>query len=158
MDCMLRALPWLCASLLFTAGCVTAPDGQSWPVAAASWTGRIVAAPRAGPGLDREKVLAAIDSAAFQIRRCYRQPRIPSAGKRIATRLRVRFSPDGTLSGIPTIIDQSGVTDDNRAFASRMAEAASLAVIRCVPVRLPAELYAGGWDEIDLTFSPAMLV
>jgi hypothetical protein len=116
------------------------------------------AAEPAAPKIDRQRVLAAIESAAGQIKRCYRHPRIPSSGRRIATRLHVRFSPDGSLAGVPMVIDQSGVTADNRAFAARMAEAASLAVIRCVPVKLPPDLYAGGWDEMDLTFSPAMLV
>jgi hypothetical protein len=114
--------------------------------------------PRETPGLDRQRVLAAIESAASQIKRCYRHPRIPSAGKRIATRLRLHFSPDGSLTEVPIVIGQEGVTADNRAFAGRMAEAASQAVLRCAPVKLPPELYAGGWDEMDLTFSPAMLV
>jgi hypothetical protein len=38
-----------------------------------------------------------------------------------------------------------------------MAEAASMAVIRCAPLHLPAELYRTGWGEMDLTFSPQAL-
>jgi hypothetical protein len=144
--------------LLLAAGCAAAPASDSRFPAAGPWTGRIVPGPREIPRLDRERVLAAIESAASQIKRCYRHPRIPSSGRRIATRLRLHFSPDGSLTGIPTVVDQSGVTEDNRAFAGRMAEAASQAVMRCLPVKLPPDLYAGGWDEMDLTFSPAMLV
>jgi hypothetical protein len=79
------------------------------------------------------------------------------AGKQIVTRLRVRFAPDGSLAGVPAVVGQTGVTPVNRPYASRMAEAASLAVIRCAPLRLPADLYESGWDELDLTFSPQRL-
>jgi hypothetical protein len=109
----------------------------------------------AGP--DPLQVSAAIGAAAEQVKRCYRAPRVASAGKQIATRLRVRFAPDGSLAGLPSVVGQTGVTAVNRAYASRMAEAASLAVIRCAPLHLPPELYESGWDELDLTFSPRRL-
>ena len=96
----------------------------------------------------------AASQAADQIRRCYRAPRVASIGKQISTRIRVRFQPDGNLADIPVIIAQSGITPDNQPYAAKMAEAAGLAVIRCAPVKLPAELYSGGWSELDFTFSP----
>jgi hypothetical protein len=46
------------------------------------------------------------------------------------------------------------VDSDNGAEAPRMAEAASLAVIRCAPLRLPPDQYALIWHSIELTFSP----
>lgn len=98
-----------------------------------------------------------IASAAAQVRRCYRDPAVPSAARRIVTRLRVRYAADGTLIGLPLVASQQGVNAANQAYAERMAEAASLAVIRCSPLRLPAELHRGGWDEFDLIFSHAML-
>jgi hypothetical protein len=120
-------------------------------------TGTLIARPR-GPKVDVVKVRAAIDSAAAQVKRCYRHPGVPSAGRSISTRLRLRLAPDGGLTDLPLVVTQSGVTPGNQIFAGRMAEAASQAVMRCAPLRLPAELYAGGWEEMDLTFSPAMLV
>ena len=103
---------------------------------------------------DALAVHAAIRAAADQVKRCYRSPKVASAGKQISTRLRVRLAPDGTLAGLPELVAQSGVTPLNQPYAPRMAEAASLAVIRCAPLRLPAELYRTGWSEMDLTFSP----
>jgi hypothetical protein len=138
------------------AGCSTADPppaallGYTMPV-----TGTLIGPSQ--PKLDMAKVRAAIDSAAAQVRRCYRHPGVPSVGRSISTRLRVHLSPDGTLTDVPRVISQTGVTPDNSAFAPRMAEAASQAIMRCVPLRLPPELYAGGWDEMDLTFSPAVL-
>jgi hypothetical protein len=31
------------------------------------------------------------------------------------------------------------------------------AVLRCQPVHLPAELYEGGWDEINFRFTPGQM-
>jgi hypothetical protein len=93
--------------------------------------------------------------AALQIQRCYRTPRVATVGKQIATRVRVRFQPDGTLANLPVVIAQSGVTPDNQPYAGKMAEAAGLAVVRCTPIKLPPELYDRGWSELDFTFSPA---
>ncbi len=95
-------------------------------------------------------------SAADQVRRCYRNPR--GGPRSIGTRLRVRLNQDGSLAGLPVLLSQSGVTPTNRMFAARMAEAASLAVIRCAPLRLPAQYYAQGWQEFELVFSPRVRV
>jgi hypothetical protein len=96
----------------------------------------------------------ALQNAAAQVRRCYRAPRVSSGGRLIVTRLRVRLTPEGTLAGLPMLLNQSGVTPTNRPHAAPMAEAAIEAVMRCTPLDLPADLYAGGWREFDLTFSP----
>ncbi len=90
--------------------------------------------------------------AAAQVRACYRVPRLGSAARQIGTVLGVRYAPDGTLTGPPRLIRQTGITPANEQFAARMAEAANFAVIRCQPVKLPAEFY-GLWDDFELTFT-----
>ena len=123
------------ASLLILAavagGCATAPDRAR-----------------------RTEVTAALDSAARQVRRCYRAPRASTLGRQIITQLTVRLNPDGELSGLPTLRQQTGVTPANRDYAGPMAEAAIAAVLRCTPLRLPPALYENGWSEFVLTFSP----
>ena len=93
-------------------------------------------------------------TAAAQVKRCYRSPRVASSGKQISTRLLVRFREDGGLAALPVVISQSGVTPANGPYASKMAEAAGLAVMRCTPIRLPLETYERGWRTLELTFSP----
>ena len=100
------------------------------------------------------QVHAALQSAAQQVRRCYRAPRVASDGQQIITRLRVRLTPDGALAGLPRLLVQSGVTPANRPYAGPMAEAAIAAVMRCTPLHLPPALYLNGWSDFDLTFSP----
>jgi hypothetical protein len=108
--------------------------------------------------LARGQIAQATASAAAQIKRCYRQPRVPSEVRQIVTRLRVRYRIDGGLAEPPILVWQSGVDSVTSVQAEKMAEAAKLAVIRCAPLRLPPEYYAGGWDEFDLTFSPGAVV
>jgi hypothetical protein len=132
---MIRSLISVPALAALLSGCAAAPR----PMVAAAAAGHAVAA------------------AAVQVRRCYRDPAVPSAAKRIVTHLRVRYGADGVLIGVPAIVSQQGVTTANQDYAERMAEAASLAVIRCSPLHLPPELHRGGWDEFDLIFSHALL-
>lgn len=133
---MIRLLkPLLPLALLLPGGCAADPH----PIVAAAAAGEAVAA------------------AAAQVRRCYRDPAVPTAAKRIVTHLRVRYGADGALIGLPALVSQQGVTAANQDYAERMAEAASLAVIRCSPLRLPAQRYRGGWDAFDLIFSHALL-
>lgn len=93
-------------------------------------------------------------TAANQVKRCYRAPRLSREARQIVTRLRVRYAPDGQLAELPVLLSQAGITPANRAHAPAMAEAAMVAVVRCSPLTLPPELYTAGWDEFDLTFSP----
>jgi len=99
-----------------------------------------------------------LTSAAEQVRRCYHAPRVASVGKQIVTRLLIRLNVDGSLAGLPAVAEQTGITPDNQAYAGPMAEAASLAVIRCAPLRLPAEHYSRVWQEFELKFSPKKAV
>lgn len=98
---------------------------------------------------------ALLQSAAQQVRRCYRGPRVGHSGRQIVTRLRVFVSPDGLIAGRPAVIAQDGVTPVNRIYAERMAEAAIDAVLRCAPLRIPRGFASGSAFEIDLTFSPS---
>lgn len=106
--------------------------------------------------IDPVLVSRATAAAAAQVKRCYRTPKVMGEGKRISTRLHVRYAPDGTLMGLPAVIAQTGVTPSNQLFADEMAEAAIESVVRCSPLRLPPELYRIGWNSFELTFSPAL--
>lgn len=99
-------------------------------------------------------VRRAIQSAAQQVRPCYRAPRVNREARQIVTVLRVRYGADGALLGQPELVRQSGVDPDNSAFASQMAAAAATAVMRCTPLSLPSDYHENGWDEFELTFSP----
>lgn len=123
--------------------------------AAACTTPEVSVAPQAAPpGPDRAAVQRALSKAGEQVAGCYRSPKINRAARQIVTVLTVSYTPEGDLANSPVLRVQSGVTEENAAYAGQMARAAIEAVERCVPLRLPPELYKGGWDEFDLTFSP----
>ncbi|HYG46528.1 MAG TPA: hypothetical protein VD846_01170 [Allosphingosinicella sp.] len=110
----------------------------------------------ASPRVEAPSPAALRTSAAVaeQVRRCYRAPRVPSTGRGIVTRLFARYTADGILVGLPLLVSQQGVTAESRPYASRMAEAAKLAVIRCSPVRLPPRANKKRGSDFVLTFSP----
>jgi len=92
-------------------------------------------------------------AAARVVTRCYRPPRVASPAKQIITRLAVRYVGDGTLLGLPEIVAQTGITPANQPWATTVAEAARLAIIRCAPIPMP-EALAGKGASLFLTFSP----
>ena len=89
-----------------------------------------------------------------QVQPCYeRKPLVGPGAERIRTVLRLRFKPDGSLASRPTISEQGGLDDENGRYARRAGEVAIAAVMECTPLKLPAELYKGGWEDIEPTFS-----
>jgi hypothetical protein len=105
-------------------------------------------------GLDLVAIKRATSLAAEKVRTCYSGPRLDRSARQIVTVIHVRYLPDGALAAEPEVVHQYGLTEDNQPFAVPMARAAIEAVKRCSPLNLPTELYAQGWDEFDLTFSP----
>lgn len=75
----------------------------------------------------------------------------------IVTTLQLKFNRDGTVANIGAQAEQTGVTAANQAYRRQIAEVARSAVLRCAPLRLPAELYEGGWQDILFTFTPKQL-
>ncbi len=91
---------------------------------------------------------------AAQVRPCYNVPTGGAEALSIVTVLRLRFNRDGSPAGSPTVTDHGGVTPANQAYVRQMDEAARRAVLRCAPLKLPANLYEGGWDDIEFVFNP----
>ena len=110
------------------------------------------AAPRAAiTGPQMAGLAAAIRA---QVKPCYNVPLGGAGAERIVTSLRLRFNRDGSVIGTPAIVDHSGVTDENQGYLRQMDDAARRAVLRCSPLKLPLELYQGGWEDIIFDFRP----
>lgn len=75
----------------------------------------------------------------------------------IVTTLRLRYKPDGTVALAPELVEQTGIEASNQSYARQMSDIAKRAVLRCSPVRLPEELYKGGWEDFQLRFIPSQL-
>lgn len=111
---------------------------------------------RSSAWVEPELVARLTADAAAQIRRCYRTPKVIGDGKRITTRLHVRYAADGSVVGLPTVLSQSGVTPSNRLFADDMAQAAIASVVACSPLRFSPGLNQFGANVFELTFSPSL--
>lgn len=69
----------------------------------------------------------------------------------LRTTLSVRLNRDGSLSGAPELVSQSGVNDSNRAQARLHVDQAIKAVRLAAPFKLPADFY-DAWRDIRPTF------
>jgi len=93
-----------------------------------------------------------------QVQPCYELGGLSgTSATQIVTTLRLRYNKDGSVAGNPQLVEQTGINDGNRAYAQQIAEVARRAVLRCSPVHLPAELYEGGWDDLDFRFTPGQM-
>ena len=81
-----------------------------------------------------------IQAVARQIKPHWEPPNGPEVDK-IVSYVRFRLNPDGTLSGRPEVVRQTGVNDTNRAQAGRHGEQAVRAVQLAAPFDLPQEYY-----------------
>jgi len=70
---------------------------------------------------------------------------------RLVTVVRFRLNADGSLSGTPEVVRQTGVTDANRPQAPRHAEQAIRAVRLAAPFNLPERFYSE-WDVLTSNF------
>jgi outer membrane biosynthesis protein TonB len=89
-----------------------------------------------------------------QVKPCYVIPTGGEGSDSIQTVLRLQFRKDGSTATPPSVVEQSGITVANRGYAKQMADAAKRAVLRCSPLDLPADLYEGGWEDIEFVFNP----
>jgi periplasmic protein TonB len=69
----------------------------------------------------------------------------------IVTKVRFRLNPNGSLAGRPEMVGQRGITDLNRAQASRHSEQAVRAIQLAAPFDLPDEYY-DAWKVITVDF------
>ena len=85
-----------------------------------------------------------------QLRPHWTPPSGPEVEK-IVTKVRFRLNPDGSLSGRPSVVGQSGVNDINRTQAARHGEQAVRAVQLAAPFDLPEEYYEA-WKLVTVDF------
>lgn len=83
-----------------------------------------------------------------QVMQCWNPPVGAANDGSLAVRVQFTLNPDGTLSGGPTVMNSSS----NPAFRAA-AGAATRAVQRCAPLKLPADAY-DYWRQVTINFDP----
>lgn len=93
---------------------------------------------------------------ARQVQPCADRQVYPGPGaERIVTPVILRLNRDGSLAARPRVGSQTGVDDENRRYAERVADLAVRSFVECAPLRgLPAELYdvPNGWRNFTLRY------
>ena len=122
-----------------------------------------IASPAPGKGTQARAAItgAAMNGLAAAIKRqvqpCYDLGALGGTpAMEIVTVLRIRFNKDGSVASAQKA-EQTGVTAANGRYAQQMAEVSRAAVLRCSPLHLPAELYEGGWEQIEMGFIPRQM-
>ena len=92
-----------------------------------------------------------------QIAPCWNPPIGGADVKKMTVVLRWKIGRDGSVQSAINVVSQTSVTTGNAGYARAFAETARRAVLRCQPLKLPAELYdgAGGWNEAEISFDPS---
>ena len=89
-----------------------------------------------------------------QVAPCWNPPLGGADVKRMTVVLHIELAKDGSVIGRPGIVSQTGVTAGNTDYARAFAETARRAVLRCAPIKLPAEMY-DAWRAFELNFDPS---
>lgn len=98
---------------------------------------------------------ALADAVSEQIKPCYKIPdNLSDSAWDIKTTFRLLLDRNGRLSSPPMMMMQSGVRPEYESEAQLMEKAAERAITQCSPLRLPAELYDGGWEDMEIMFNP----
>ncbi|MEO8668883.1 MAG: cell envelope integrity protein TolA [Bauldia sp.] len=79
---------------------------------------------------------------------CWSMPSGATSHTELRTVVRIALNEDGSLSGMPEIVESPSGT-----YAVVAPESVVRAVRRCAPYNLPVEKY-GDWREIEMTFDP----
>lgn len=91
-----------------------------------------------------------------QIQPCADRQIDPGPGaSRIVTAINLRLNRDGSMAARPRVVRQSGVDDENRRYADRVADLAIASFTGCAPLRgLPTELYdvPRGWSNFTMNY------
>ncbi len=92
-----------------------------------------------------------IDALRGAIQRCWNLPAGIMDGDNLKVSVQFMLTPTGEVNGRPEIISGGGSVGIERAAA----ESARRAVLQCAPYNLPANKYAGGWDQVIVNFDPS---
>lgn len=91
-----------------------------------------------------------------QIAPCWNPPIGGTDVKKMTVVLGIQLGRDGSVIGQPRVIGQTGTTAGNAGYAKAFADTAVRAVLRCAPLKLPADMF-DAWKSFELNFDPSEL-
>mgnify|MGYP002654490280 CR=1 FL=1 len=109
-------------------------------------------APKAA-AIDARAAATVAQAIRAQVAPCWNPPVGGRDVRRMTVLVRVNYSRDGRVIGMPEAGTPTGATAGNADYARAFADTARRAVLRCQPLKLPADLYAV-WQSVEINFDP----
>jgi hypothetical protein len=91
-----------------------------------------------------------------QVAPCWNPPIGGADVRKMTVLIGAEFLSDGSVTGTPRVISQTGTSGQNGDYARAFAETARRAVLRCSPLKLPADLYPM-WKSVEINFDPEQM-
>lgn len=104
--------------------------------------------------VDPRATATLIQAIRAQVAPCWNPPIGGADVKKMTVLLHIEVNRDGSIVGRPSVVSQTGVTGANGDYARAFAETARRAVLRCAPLKLPADLY-DLWKAVEINFDPS---
>ena len=89
-----------------------------------------------------------------QIAPCWNPPIGGADVRKMTVVLSIQLTREGQVVGRPSVIGQTGATAGNGAYSKAFADTAVRAVLRCAPLKLPADMFEA-WKSFELHFDPS---
>lgn len=132
------------------------PKAKRRPVDTSDFAKTIEKSLPKGARLDARATATLEQAIRAQVAPCWNPPIGGEDVRNMTVVLRIQLNKGGAVVGAPEVLDQTGVTSGNQAYARAFAESARRAVIRCSPLQLPAEYY-DAWKLFELNFDPSKM-
>lgn len=107
-------------------------------------------------GAGRLSMRQKVDLAALirrQITPCWNPPSMAENPGLVTVTLRIQLEPTGEVGAAPSVSGVTGAAAHNQAYVTALVGSVRRAVLRCAPLKLPADLY-DAWSDVELNFDP----
>jgi outer membrane biosynthesis protein TonB len=106
-----------------------------------------------GVGAQTAMTMSEIDALRSQMMKCWNVPVGAPDPRALVLSLKVQLNQDGSVAGLPQLVETQGLSDPYFRAAS---ESAIRAVKMCAPYNLPAEKY-DTWSNVTVVFDPTKM-
>jgi outer membrane biosynthesis protein TonB len=129
------------------------PKAKTKPLDTSALAKTIEAAQPKGAKIDPRAAATLAQAIRAQVAPCWNPPIGGEDVRKMTVLIAADYNRDGSLAAAPRIVSQTGRTAANADYARAFAETAVRAVLRCQPLKLPANLYSF-WQSVEINFDP----
>lgn len=129
------------------------PKAKVKPLDTSALATQIAAATPKTARIDPRAAATLAQAIQAQVAPCWNPPIGGSDVRKMTVLIRADFATDGRVIGNPVVVGQTGASGGNGDYARAFAETARRAVLRCSPLKLPANLYEL-WKSVEINFDP----